>query len=90
MDNEHAEGWFLESVGTYLRADGWTFPMTENGGYHDDEFVSHHVSEISDEGAEWWDSLSARDVMTIQNYLDVRHDIEKIRRLKRLAKVEEM
>ena len=70
MTNEHAEGWFLESVGTYLRADGWTFSMTENGGYHDDEFVSHHVSEISDEGAEWLLSLSDVDEIIVSNWLD--------------------
>ena len=77
MDNEHAEGWFLTSVATYLRADGWTFPMTENGGYHDDEFVSHHVSEISEDGAEWLLSLSDVDEIIVSNWLDKAKGEEK-------------
>ena len=71
MDNEHAEGWFLESVATYLRADGWTFPMTENGGFDEDESMAHHLSNIDpdDEGAEWWQSLSETDEIIVNNYL---------------------
>ena len=67
-----AEGWFLESVATYLRADGWTFPMTTDGGYDDDESMSHHISEITldDEGSEWWESLSEADEIIVNNYLE--------------------
>ena len=62
MSNQE-QGWFLTSVATYLRADGWTFPMTTDGGYDDDEFMSHHISDITldDEGYEWWESLSKLD-----------------------------
>lgn len=65
------QGWFLESVATYLRADGWTFPMTDNGGYDDDEFMSQHISNIDpdDEGAEWWESLSEADEIIVNNWL---------------------
>ena len=80
MSNQE-QGWFLESVGTYLRDDGWTFPMTETvvfkgmiiseGGYDEDESMAHHISNIDpdDEGAEWWESLSEADEITVNIYL---------------------
>jgi hypothetical protein len=57
------KGWVLESVGTYIRSDGWTFPMTADGGYDDDEGVAINISDCDSdgEGYEWWQSLSDND-----------------------------
>ena len=57
------EGVNLESVGTYIRADGWCFPMTIDGGYFDDEGVAIHIRDCDpeDEGYEWWQNLSPED-----------------------------
>jgi len=57
------KGYKLESVGTYIRADGWCFPMLATGGYHDDELVAIHIRDCDpeDEGYEWWQNLSPED-----------------------------
>ena len=60
---QEPKGYALESVGTYIRADGWCFPMTIDGGYHDDELVAIHIRDCDpeDEGYEWWQNLSPED-----------------------------
>jgi hypothetical protein len=61
----------LESVGTYMRADGWCFPMTLDGGYDDDEGTAHHIRDVDpeDDGHEWWHSLSDDDRKTVEAVL---------------------
>ena len=65
-------GWNLESVGTYMRADGWCFPMTTDGGYDDDEGMAVHIRDCDpeDEGHEWWQSLSDGDRNTVEAFLE--------------------
>jgi len=60
---QEPEGYQLESVGTYIRADGWTYPLLVGGGYDNDEGGAHHISNIDpeDEGYEWWQNLSPED-----------------------------
>ena len=62
-DTDKMPGWNLESVGTHMRADGWTFPMTLGGGYDDDDGTAHHIRDIDPEyeGYDWWHSLSDED-----------------------------
>jgi hypothetical protein len=57
------EGYALQSVGTWIRADGWTYPLLVGGGYDNDEGGAHHISNIDpeDEGHEWWQRLSPAD-----------------------------
>ena len=61
----------LDSVGTYMRADGWCFPMTIDGGYDDDEGVAHHIRDVDpeDDGYEWWQSLSDDDRKVVEAVL---------------------
>jgi hypothetical protein len=58
------KGWKLESVGTYLRADGMTFPLLDGGGYDNDELMSCHVRDIEPDG-DWMTNLSADDLKIV-------------------------
>ena len=62
-ESKEPEGYQLESVGTYIRADGWCFPMLASGGYRDDDLVAVHIRDCDpeDEGHEWWQRLSPAD-----------------------------
>ena len=55
--NKEPKGYALESVGTYLTADGMTHPLTIDGGYDDDELMSCQLRDIEPDG-DWMDSLS--------------------------------
>jgi hypothetical protein len=73
------KGYKLESVGTYLRADGMTYPLTIDGwnghGYDDDEGTAFHILDIdpNDEGHEWWQSLSDDDRKIVEK---VAHQVK--------------
>jgi hypothetical protein len=67
-DVEHRLGYRLESVGTYMRADGWCFPMTIDGGYDDDEGGAHHIRDTEPDG-DWMTSLSDDDRKTVEAVL---------------------
>ena len=54
------KGYALQSVGTYLTADGMTHPLTIDGGYDDDELMSCHLQDIVPDG-DWATSLSPAD-----------------------------
>ena len=54
------KGYKLESVGTYLRADGMTYPLTDDGGYDDDELMSCHIRDMVLDG-DWMTNLSDDD-----------------------------
>jgi len=54
----------LESVGTYLRADGMTYPLLASGGYDDDDLMACHLRDIEPDG-EWMTNLSADDLKTV-------------------------
>ena len=55
---------YLESVGTALDQDGYTYPMLAKGGYDQDEGVKTHVSDCCDE---WYQTLSVADLDLIIN-----------------------
>ena len=66
-------GWYLNSVGTFLRKDGWTFPMTDNIDplglrYDDDEHMAHHIFNLDDDG-EWITSLSTDDARIVKDWI---------------------
>jgi hypothetical protein len=48
----------LESVGTLITSDGWTYPMMFGGGYDSENGV--HVDDIAPD-EDWFDNLSATD-----------------------------
>ena len=69
-------GWYLNSVGTFLRKDGWTFPMTDNIDplglrYDDDEHMAHHIEELldHDDDGEWMNSLSKWDARIVKDWV---------------------
>ncbi len=72
FDKVELKGWSLESVGTYMRADGWCFPMTTDGGHDDNEEMAIHIRDCDpeDEGHEWWQSLSDDDRNTVEAFLE--------------------
>lgn len=58
----------LDSVGTYLRADGMTYPLLAGGGYDDDELMACHVCDI-ELGGDWMTALSADDRKIVEAVL---------------------
>lgn len=63
------KGYKLESVGTYLRADGMTYPLTDDGGYDDDELMSCHIRDIEPDG-DWMTNLSDDDRKIVESVLN--------------------
>ena len=68
----YGDSWNLESVGTLIAADGWTYPLTVDGGYDNDAGAAHHISNIdpNDAGCEWWQSLSDYDRKIVESVLE--------------------
>ena len=59
------KGYKLESVGTYLRADGRTYPLTDDGGFDDDELISCHIRDMVLDG-DWMTNLSVHDRQAVE------------------------
>ena len=59
------KGYKLESVGTYLRADGMTYPLTDDGGFDDDELMSCHIRDMVLDG-DWMTNLSVNDRQAVE------------------------
>ena len=59
----------LESVGTGISSEGWTYPMMTDGGY--DESNAIHISDIEPDG-DWFNGLSDADWATVKANFEAR------------------
>ena len=68
------DGIELESVGTFLRNDGQTFPMMADGtvGMYGDDDEGTNIRDIDPdgEGEDWWANLSPADRIIVEKALN--------------------